>query len=72
MGNWHHFEIEESSNRQSPKLPIRVLYLMWQIVGLTYFLYAGSPHSREGEDRKEERLDYILRKLDLGHRQKLS
>jgi hypothetical protein len=40
------------------------LQLIWQVVGLTYFLYAGSPRSKEGDDHKEEKLDYILRKVD--------
>ena len=40
------------------------LQLIWQVVGLTYFLYAGSPQSKEGDDRKEEKLDDILRKVD--------
>lgn len=30
------------------------------------FLYLGSPQSREGEERKEEKLDAILRRLGPG------
>jgi hypothetical protein len=40
------------------------LQLIWQVAGLAYFLYVGSPQSREGDERKEEKLDYIIRKLD--------
>jgi hypothetical protein len=40
------------------------LQLIWQVVGLTYFLYVGSPSSKEGDDRKEAKLDYLLRRLD--------
>lgn len=40
------------------------LQLVWQVVGLTYFLYIGSPQSKEEDDRLEEKLDAILRKVD--------
>jgi hypothetical protein len=40
------------------------LQLMWQVAGLAYLFYIGSPQSKEGDDRKEEKLDLILRKLD--------
>src|SRR5690349_8602453 len=36
------------------------LQLIWQVAGLTYLLYVGSPQSREGDERKEEKLDYII------------
>lgn len=37
------------------------LQLLWQVVGLTYFLYMGPPSSKENEDRTEARLDAIIR-----------
>ena len=37
--------------------------LLWQVGGLAPFLYLGSPQSREGEERKEAKLDAILRRL---------
>lgn len=40
------------------------LQLLWQVGGLAMFLYVGSPQSKEGDDRKEAKLDAILRKLD--------
>lgn len=40
------------------------LQLVWQVIGLTYFLYIGSPQSKEEDDRLEEKLDAILRKVD--------
>jgi hypothetical protein len=43
------------------------LQLVWQVVGLTYFLYIGSPQSKEEDDRLEEKLDAILRKVDPHH-----
>lgn len=40
------------------------LQLIWQVAGLAFLLYVGSPQSKEGEDRKEAKLDAILKKLD--------
>ena len=40
------------------------LQLIWQVAGLAFLWYAGSPQSKEGDDRKEEKLDYIIKKLD--------
>jgi hypothetical protein len=39
------------------------LQLMWQVAGLAYLLYIGSPQSREGDERMEEKLDIILRSV---------
>ncbi|WP_240325622.1 DUF6766 family protein [Sphingomonas mesophila] len=36
------------------------LQLLWQVVGLAYFLYVGSPASKENDDRAEAKLDAIL------------
>jgi hypothetical protein len=40
------------------------LQLIWQVAGLAFLWYVGSPQSKEGDDRKEEKLDYIIRKID--------
>jgi hypothetical protein len=40
------------------------LQLIWQVAGLAYLLYIGSPQSKEGDDRKEEKLDAILKAVD--------
>lgn len=40
------------------------LQLMWQVAGLAYLFYLGSPQSKEGDDRKEEKLDAIIMMLD--------
>lgn len=37
------------------------LQLLWQVVGLAYFLYVGSPSSKENDDRMEEKIDLLLR-----------
>jgi hypothetical protein len=47
------------------------LQLVWQVVGLTYFLYIGSPQSKEEDDRLEEKLDAILKKIDPTNAEKL-
>jgi hypothetical protein len=40
------------------------LQLIWQVAGLRLLLCVGSPQSKEGDDRREEKLDALLRKLD--------
>src|SRR5690606_6654817 len=37
------------------------LQLLWQVGGLAYLFYLGSPQSKEGDDRVEAKLDEILR-----------
>ncbi len=37
------------------------LQLIWQVVGLAYFLYVGSPASKENDDRLETKIDALLR-----------
>ena len=37
------------------------LQLLWQVVGLAYFLYVGSPSSKENDDRMEAKIDEIIR-----------
>ena len=39
------------------------LQLMWQVAGLAYFFYLGSPQSMEGDDRVEEKLDLVLKSV---------
>ncbi|HRN69610.1 MAG TPA: hypothetical protein PLS49_00350 [Candidatus Woesebacteria bacterium] len=40
------------------------LQLMWQICGLSFLYFVGSPDSKEGNERQEEKLDLILTKID--------
>jgi hypothetical protein len=40
------------------------LQLIWQVAGLSFLWYTGSPQSKEGDDRKEEKLYYIIERLD--------
>ena len=41
------------------------LQLLWQVVGLAYFLYIGSPASKENDDRMEAKLDELLKAAGL-------
>lgn len=43
------------------------LQLIWQVVGLAYFLYIGSPSSKENDDRMEAKIDELIR-LQAGDR----
>jgi hypothetical protein len=43
------------------------LQLLWQVVGLAYFLYVGSPSSKENDDRMEAKIDELIR-LQAGER----
>ncbi len=40
------------------------LQLLWQVGGLAFLLFVGSPQSKEGDDRVEAKIDEILRRLD--------
>jgi len=40
------------------------LQLIWQVAGLAALLYIGSPSSKEGNERQEEKLDFIIKKID--------
>ena len=37
------------------------LQLIWQVAGLAYFLYVGSPSSKENDDRLEAKIDELMR-----------
>jgi hypothetical protein len=39
------------------------LQLIWQVAGLAFLFYLGSPQSKEGDERKEEKLDFILKSI---------
>lgn len=43
------------------------LQLLWQVLGLAYFLYVGSPSSKENDDRMEAKIDALIR-LQAGDR----
>lgn len=39
------------------------LQLLWQVGGLAFLLFVGSPQSKEGDDRMEAKIDEILRRI---------
>jgi hypothetical protein len=43
------------------------LQLLWQVGGLAFLLFLGSPQSKEGSDRVEAKIDVILRRVDREH-----
>jgi hypothetical protein len=43
------------------------LQLLWQVGGLMFLFAVGSPQSKEDGDRKEEKIDWIMRQLDKEH-----
>jgi hypothetical protein len=47
------------------------LQLIWQVAGLAFLLHVGSPQSKEGDDRKEAKLDAILEAVDPENGKKL-
>lgn len=40
------------------------LQLIWQVVALTYLWYIGSPQSKEEEERNQEMLEWIMKRID--------
>jgi hypothetical protein len=75
---WRTFVDEAQSHGQAPEMAgyfnemlrdtfenwqSEFLQLLWQVGGLAYFLYLGSPSSKENDDRAEIKLDAILRAL---------
>ncbi|HEX8654889.1 MAG TPA: DUF6766 family protein [Allosphingosinicella sp.] len=73
---WYAFANEAASHGESPQLSeyltemgrdtfenwqSEFLQLIWQVVGLAYFLYVGSPASKENDDRMEAKIDALLR-----------
>ena len=73
---WYAFVEESAQHGQQPELSSYLtemgrdtfenwqsefLQLLWQVLGLAYFLYVGSPSSKENDDRLEAKLDAVLR-----------
>ena len=72
---WYAFVDEAAEHGQSPHVSeytlqmlrdtfenwqSEFLQLLWQVVGLAYFLYLGSPSSHENDDRLEAKVDALL------------
>jgi hypothetical protein len=39
------------------------LQLIWQVAGLSFLLYVGSPQSKEGSERIEGKVDALVRRM---------
>ena len=75
MFGWQAYVEEAAEHGQSPQMSSYLvemgrdtfenwqsefLQLIWQVVGLAYFLYVGSPSSKENDDRIEAKVDALL------------
>ena len=73
---WYAFVDEAREHQQQPEVTAYVvemardtfenwqsefLQLLWQVLGLAYFLYVGSPASKENDDRLEAKIDELLK-----------
>jgi hypothetical protein len=76
---WYAFTSEQLEHGQSPEVGEFViqttrdtlenwqsefLQLVWQVSGLALLYHVGSPQSKEGNDRIEEKIDLILQARD--------
>ena len=76
---WYAFVQEQQEHGQSPEASQFVivamrdtlenwqsefLQLIWQVAGLALLYHIGSPQSKEGNDRLEEKVDLILKAVD--------
>ena len=76
---WYAFVEEQAQHAQAPGVSAFIiqvardtlenwqsefLQLMWQVAGLALLYHIGSPQSKEGNDRLEEKIDLILQALD--------
>jgi hypothetical protein len=83
---WKAFKEEEIENGHVPQVQTYLtemtrdtmenwqsefLQLMWQVCGLAMFLYVGSPSSKEGDERKEAKIDHILKVVDPENYEKI-
>ena len=83
---WNTFVNEEKEHQQTPVVSeyfqqmmrdtmenwqSEFLQLIWQVAGLSFLFCVGSPQSKEGDERKEEKLDYIIKMLDAENYKKL-
>lgn len=73
---WRSFVAEAEAHHQAPAVAeyfdemmrdtfenwqSEFLQLLWQVLGLAYFLYVGSPSSKENDDRMEAKIDALIR-----------
>ena len=46
------------------------LQLMWQVAGLSFLLYVGSPQSKESSERIEQKIDLMMKLQERNWEQK--
>jgi hypothetical protein len=83
---WFAFAEEQAAHGQVPQIsPYLVLMmrdtlenwqseflqLLWQVGGLAFLLFVGSPQSKEGSDRVEAKVDEILKRIDPKNGEKI-
>ena len=76
---WYAFVSEQAGHGQAPEVRDFVvltmrdtlenwqsefLQLIWQVAGLALLYHIGSPQSKDGNDRLEEKVDLILQAVD--------
>ena len=76
---WYAFIAEQTSHGQAPQVrdflteigrdtlenwQSEFLQLCWQVAGLSFLYYAGSPQSRGDDERMEAKLDALLRRIE--------
>ena len=79
MFAWSAFQQEQLQHNQTPDVSEFIiqtsrdtlenwqsefLQLLWQVSGLALLYHIGSPQSKEGNDRLEEKIDLILEAVD--------
>lgn len=42
------------------------LSIIWQVLGLAFLWCVGSPQSKEGEDRLEKKVDFLMAQIEGG------
>jgi uncharacterized protein DUF6766 len=58
MGYFTHTMRDTMENWQS-----EFLQLMWQVGGLSFLLYIGSPQSKESSERMEAKIDLLIKNM---------
>ena len=84
---WYAFVAEQAQHGQSPDVQAFVietmrdtlenwqsefLQLIWQVTGLALLYHIGSPSSKDGSDRLEEKVDLILQAVDKEGRKEIT
>jgi hypothetical protein len=84
---WYAFVAEQATHNQTPQVGEFVVHtmrdtlenwqseflqLIWQVSGLALLYHIGSPSSKDGNDRLEEKVDLILQAVDKDAKKQIS